>query len=410
MTKHFSSNSPDAVRSADVIIIGGGVIGCAIAYYLTCHQIKPLIIERRDLASGSSGACDGFLSLQSKKPGLHLSLALKSLAMFKTLSEELGYDVEFRSHGGLIIIETELERELMDGLAAKHRDSGLDITLLDKSETLRTEPALRADVLGATYCPLEGTVNPIRLTLGFALAARRNGAKFQCGTEVIGLDFNHDRVSGVKTSSGKVGTGLVIDAAGSWAAQIGRWAGLDLPIVPRRGQLLVTEARPPLLFHGILSAKYLVAKYHPEKADWTNQGVSLEQTRAGNILIGSTREFVGHDTSTTMPGLLQIARNGLRLVPTLKNWQIIRTFAGLRPYTPDGLPLLGAVREVPGLFLAAGHEGDGLALSAITGRLVAQAISTGSDLGLPAELKYDRFKQRANSFGRSSGLKQDQED
>jgi len=150
---------------------------------------------------------------------------------------------------------------------------------------------------------------------------------------------------------------------------------IDVPIKPRRGQILVTEAVEPLARCCILSAGYIAAKFDPEIARQSGHGVSIDQTAKGNILIGSTREFVGYNRQTSFDKLIKIANRARQIIPRLESLDVIRSFAGLRPYTPDGMPILGNVDSIEGFIMAAGHEGDGIALSPITGELISQLIS-----------------------------------
>jgi sarcosine oxidase subunit beta len=168
-------------------------------------------------------------------------------------------------------------------------------------------------------------------------------------------------------------------------------AGVAIPIRPRRGQLLVTEAYAPLLQCGLLSARYIAAKYNPAFAETEELGISIEQTKSGGFLLGSTREFVGFDRRITWSALQRIAAQTSRILPALRGFRIIRTFAGLRPSTPDGLPILGPVPNVEGLFMATGHEGDGVALSPITGQVLARWIAEGSPGMDVSPFKLERF-------------------
>ncbi|NLG87478.1 MAG: FAD-binding oxidoreductase, partial [Firmicutes bacterium] len=183
--------------------------------------------------------------------------------------------------------------------------------------------------------------------------------------------------------------------------------GLELPLRPRRGQLVVTEPAPPLIQHIFLCARYIAAKYHPEllasaedDALRLGVGLALEQTAAGTLLVGSTREFVDWDTSTTLEGIRTVLRHGARILPVLDKLHIIRTFAGLRPYTPDGLPYLGRLPGVDNLYIAAGHEGDGIALAPITGKLMAELITSGTTSIPLSEFAPDRFHQGKKQGGK----------
>ena len=367
-------------KSTDVIVVGGGVIGTSVAYYAAKAGKKVALLDRGDIAAGTSGACDGFIILQSKNPGPHLELALQSAAMYRTLSAELDYDLEYMPCGGMVVAETEKQAELLRGLIKKQQAAGLAVELLPIKEARESEPLLAEDLWGAAYCKEDAQVNPIRVAQGFAQAAGRLGAQIQSGVDVKGLVVENGRVCGVQTNEGELKAEQVVNAAGVWAPELVAPYGLELPIKPRRGQILVTEPLPTMLRHVLLCACYLIAKYHPEELDLTDRqhrlgvGLAVEQTAHGGLLIGSTREFVGFDRRTTLAGIEAVARHAKRILPSLANVNIIRTFSGLRPHTPTGLPILGPVAELPGLIMAAGHEGDGIALAPVTGKKIAEYL------------------------------------
>ncbi|KJS19964.1 MAG: FAD-dependent oxidoreductase [Clostridiaceae bacterium BRH_c20a] len=371
-------------KTTDIIVIGGGVIGSACAYYLAKEGQKVILIEKNDLASGASGACDQDIILQSKNPGVHLELALASAKMYTDLALELDYDIEYENYGGMILIETPDELEIMEEFVARQKALGLEVSILDYKEALKLQRDLAPHILGSTYSPQDAHVNPIRLNLGFALGAQRYGAEILLATEVTDILVKNDRIEGVNTSKGIIYAPVVINAAGAWAPLIAKMVGQELPIEPRRGQIVVTEAVPPLVMGDVLSAQYIAAKYNPELtqnetslAKKLGVGLSLSQTKKGNILIGATREFVGYDTRNTREGIREVLKNAVRLIPALKDINIIRTIAGLRPYTPDGLPLLGPIVQPEGFYLASGHEGDGIALAPLTGKIISQLIIDG---------------------------------
>lgn len=369
---------------SEAVIIGGGVIGSSIAYALSKKGMQVTLVEKKDHATGASGSCDQNIFLQSKNPGIHLKLALASAAMFSGLDEELSHNLEYHQRGGMILIESPEELEVMKGFVKRQREIGLDVSLIDRKEASEKQRGLAEHLVGAAYSPQDAEVNPIELNFAYANAAKRLGAKVFLETEVTGIKLNGQKVVGVETTGGTIATPLVINAAGPWAPVIGKMVGLDIPIKPRRGQIVITEPTPPFVMMGMLSAQYIVAKYNPsilEKSDSRairlGVGLSLSQTDKGNILIGATREFVGYDTSNTREGIKELLKNAARLVPGLKEINIIRTMGGIRPYTPDGLPLVGFVKGLEGFFMAAGHEGDGIALSPVTGRLVAELLTEG---------------------------------
>ncbi len=379
--------------TADVLIIGAGVIGASIAFHLTRHGIKPLLIEKHHPAAGSSGACDGLVFLQSKKPGLHLRLALESRKRFDGLLDQLGSRIEFKNPGGMCLIESEAELAAMRLFVEEQRRSGLEVELLEGEEARRREPCLSEKVIAATYSALDSQVNPYALTFAFLRAAKSAGARILTGQAVMGIERAGGKTTGVFTDNGRISAPVVVNAAGALAAEVGRMAGLEVPITPRRGQILVTAAVPPMIRHCLISAQYVAAKFKPELAEKGGMGFSLEQADTGNILIGSTREFVGFDRRTTFTGIRTIAGRIVPVIPALQRVPVIRTFGGLRPYTPDGLPILGNVAGLEGFIMAAGHEGDGIALSAITGELIADLIVLGRTQFPLDAFRLERFQE-----------------
>ena len=357
-----------------MIIIGGGIIGSAIAFHLAKQRADVTLIEAGDLASGSSGACDGLVFMQSKKPGIHLRLAMESLKKFDTLQKELPVDIEFKQAGGLVIIESQDDYRAMERYVQEQQSLGLAVHLLDRAQALKREPLLAPGIKGATYSPLDAQVNPMNLTLGFALAAKKNHAKIMTHVKVLDILTQNNRVTGVVTTRGNIPGDIIVNAAGARAGLISQLLDIPMPITPRRGQIVVTHAGRPILSHCLISASYIAAKYDPDLAGKAGQGISMEQTDNGNLLLGSTREFAGFDTKNTMEGIRGIIKQTSAILPALEDFQVIRTFAGLRPYTPDGLPILGPVKSFDNFIMAAGHEGDGIALSPITGDLMSQLI------------------------------------
>lgn len=383
---------------ADIVIAGGGVIGSSIAYYLAKRGKKVIVVEKNDHASGASGSCDQMVILQSKNPGIHLTLALSSAEMYKNLEKELGFKIGYHNDGGMILIETADEMKVMEDFVAKQKRIGLQVEILDRKEAAKRQKGLAEHIVGSTYSPQDAHVDPFMLNLGYARAARRLGAEILLKTEVTGIITQNQKVFGVQTSRGLIETPVLINAAGPWAALIGRMAGLELPIVPRRGQIVISEPVPPYISGDILSAQYIVAKYNPhliEKAPnrsvQLGVGLALSQTEKGNILIGATREFVGYDLSNTREGIREVLKNASRLVPGLKDINFIRVMSGVRPYTPDGLPLIGYVQSIEGFFMAAGHEGDGIALAPVTGRIAADLLCDGQTFMEVQALDPNRF-------------------
>lgn len=386
--------------TADVIVIGGGVIGSAATYNLTKRGLRVIQLERDYFSSGASGACDQMVIPQSKNPNEHLSLALYSVELYKHLSEELGRDVEYVRKGALILIENEQERETMAGIVEKQNALGLPTRMISTQEAMRMQPGLNPDaIVGAVYGDVDGEVNPFKMNLAFTDRAKEMGAVVRTGEAVQEILIRSGKVCGVKTGKGTYYAPVVVNAAGAWAPVVGAMAGLNIPIKPRRGQVFITETMPPFVHKCVLNARYIVAKHHPEtlKNDHSLKaklgvGIALTQSRKGNILFGGTREFVGYDTQNSVDGIMEAAKNAIHLVPGLKHMKLIRLMGGVRPYPPDSKPLIGYVNQLEGFFMAAGHEGDGICLAPASGKLVADLIVDGvTDVPAAASFDPNRF-------------------
>ena len=369
------------LSSADVVVIGGGIIGTAAAYYLAKTGLSVELVERKGIASGTSSACADGLLLQTKAPGPKLAMAAESVRIYRQLGEELDCDLELRNEGGMIAALDQTELDYVTGLAERLRAHGVPVELLDSRAARELQPAFTPELLASTYCPLDCHLNPLRVSSGFARAARRLGARIRQGTEVTGIEVHKGRVSAVITSQGRIDTRTVVNAAGVWAPAVARMVGQELAVIPRRGHILVSERISPLLRGRILGARYLMSKLgKPATGGDTgvstySSGMIFGQQASGNLLIGATREFVGLDNSVTYEAISDLAKQLVQLIPALRDVQILRVFAGLRPATPDGMPVIKRYPEPEGFVVAAGLEGDGICLSPITGKVVAAIVA-----------------------------------
>ncbi|WP_080875889.1 NAD(P)/FAD-dependent oxidoreductase [Oceanobacillus timonensis] len=383
--------------SYSVIVVGGGIIGTSSAYYLSKAGADVTLLEAKDIASGTSGACDQHVLLQSKKPGPVLELAVEGKKLYPELEAELHTDLEYRSGGGIILMESEKERELLTQKVAQMQEYGVDVTTLSAQGAKEKQPGLANHILGSTWCPDEGKVNSFNVCFSMAQAAERLGATIRLGSPVTELITEQDRVIGVKVHGEKLYADAVLVTAGVWTPALTKPLGIDVPIVPRRGQILVSEKIPPFLKRSVLSYAYIAAKGKntaepSDGADAAGVGLVMEQTESGNLLIGGSREFVGFNTETTSEVTSAIGQAAVKTFPELANVRIIRSFSGLRPNTPDGKAIMGPVENIPGLYLAAGHEGDGIALAPITGKLMADVISGQHSSVDIRPFLFDRFQ------------------
>jgi sarcosine oxidase subunit beta len=382
----------------DVLIVGGGVIGCAVAYELAKEGLRVTLLERAGLCAGASGANGALIWPQAMHRGVALDLTLACARLFPTLGEELGADIEYRQTGGMVAIETDAQWAQMTEYVAGQPAVGLHAELLDGAEARRREPLLAPDLRGAVFAEHGGTINPFRLTLGYAHAARVRGATLVTGTEVLSLLRRGDRIAGVRTLTGDVESEVVILAGGAWSGPLAATANLRVPVTPRQGMVVVTEPAPFRLRHVLKPIKsdrdmWRFSQPWPPDAPGKpgydpnlppGKGMGMAQTVTGNLVIGSTSRFVGLDRSPTLAGIRYVLESARRIAPAIGQLRMLRTWAGFRPYTPDGLPLLGPAPGVDGLVLATGHDGSGIGMSPVSARLVAAAV-TKADPPLPLE-------------------------
>ncbi len=376
------------LTKADVAIIGGGVIGCAVAYYLSKQGAKVTIVERAAVGSGASSVNSGVISMATKKPGLALDLAMASQRLYPGLAAELGRDVEYLVLGNLIVAENETEAGFIEELAKEQAAAGVAVEIVSAQRCRTLNKLLEGRILSGMYCPTDAQVDPFKVTQAFARAAENLGAQIVSSTTVHGIDSANSHVSQVTTSRGAVKADWIVNAAGAYASAIGAMLGVTHDVKPRRGQCVILEASEDVPAVRVSSAGQLLAKHGGAPAGgglhvplgYTSRPVS------GTVMLGSTNEFVGYDTRTTREGVAGICRSAVNLMPQLSRFNAVRAWAGLRPYSTKG-PLLGDGGGVAGYAMATGHGGDGVALAPISGLYMAEFIaSDGRKNDLPAFL------------------------
>lgn len=377
----------------DVVVIGGGIIGCSCAYYLAHEGVKVCLVEKGTLASGTSRAGQSHIVLW-EEPDINLKLEKASRLLYEALAEELPFDIEYRRTGSLALVENAADWEPFERTVRSLQARGLDCQLLTNDDLARLEPNLARDLAGGAYFPEDAQVNPILTTLALAQAAKDMGAEIRSFTEVTGIELSAERkVTAVDTTKGRIPTAMVVNAAGVWSAAIGKMVGLDIPVIPRRGHIIVTEPVPD----NLINCKIILAAGYMQTLGATSgvaMSANIQQMHSGNLLLGSSRDFGGFDR-TVKPEVIrsQLARN-LRFLPALANIHVIRTYAGLRPYSPDLVPIISEGDGVKGFYIATGHEGAGITMAPITGKLIS-AMITGKAPTLPLEpLSLRRFAQR----------------
>jgi glycine/D-amino acid oxidase-like deaminating enzyme len=378
---------------ADVVVIGGGIVGAACAYYLCAAGLDVHLVERHFPASGTSRACDGLILLWDKS-GAELALGRASAALWAGLAETLELDFEYARAGTMLLAESEegmvAAREKVGAMEA----AGVRAEALDGPGLRWLEPSLAPDLAGGAFFPDDAQVDPRRATLALLAAAQRQGLTLHTYAEVVAIrreGNGRKRVSQVITRTGEIATGTVVCAAGVWSNQVAGLVGIETPIRPRKGHILVTAKAPGLIQHPLLEGGYATTVQSASKG--LEVAFVAEMTASGTLLLGSSRQFVGYDRTVSLPVMRAVASRAARFLPSLarNGAKVIRSYAGLRPWSPDHLPLIGPVEAVPGFYLAAGHEGAGIGLAPITGRLVADWV-TGVDFpSFASEIRPDRF-------------------
>ncbi|HEY1180534.1 MAG TPA: FAD-dependent oxidoreductase [Phytomonospora sp.] len=355
--------------SADVVIVGAGIVGAAVAYECAAAGLTVAVVERDQVSGGTTGAGEGNLLVSDKEPGPELDLALLSLRRWREWAETLG-DIEYEPKGGLVVASTAAALASLTALAEGQRASGVETTSVADPRDL--EPHLRDGTAGAVHYPQDSQVMP---SLAAAALLRRPGITVHTGLTLTGLRRTGGKITAAVTDAGAIATDAVVNAAGTWAAEVAARCGSGLPVAPRRGFVLVTEPLPRMIRHKVYSADY-VANVAAGTAGLETSPV-VEGTAAGPVLIGASRERVGFDKTFSVPVLRRLAAQAVELFPFLADVQIMRAYRGFRPYTPDHLPIIGADEKIGGLWHACGHEGAGVGLAAATGLLVAQGLTGG---------------------------------
>ncbi|MFM9276940.1 NAD(P)/FAD-dependent oxidoreductase [Paenibacillus jiagnxiensis] len=385
--------------AADLLVVGGGIIGAAIAYNAAKSGLQVVLVERGEIAGGTSSRCDGNILAIDKEPGLDSRMSLLSQQLVAELAGELEDEFEYRAPGSILVCENDQEMQAAQQWVTRQQQEGLPFRMLDHQDLREEWPYLAKDLPGGLECATDSTVNPVLMTYALAKAARRMGARLLPHTPVQSvLKDAGGNVCGVETPRGVISAGAVVLAAGVWTRAIGQSLGLNLPIIPRKGHILVSARMPSIGKRKVMEFSYLMSKFGGQRSvdeEDEKYGIAMvfEPTASQNILIGSSRQFVGMDSRVDQQVIRLIARRAIRFFPVLANTPLMRAYTGLRPWTPDHLPIVSAVEEVPGLFIASGHEGDGISLAAVTGKLVTEMIR-GEPTCVPLEpLRYDRFEK-----------------
>ncbi len=350
---------------ADIIVIGGGIIGCAIAYNLAKREIQPILIDKAaTVGTEASWAGAGILTSHASTHQPYAELCRASLALYPMLAAELHtetqIDIGFIRSGTLSVFFTPDDAAGLIGLADRRVKNGFSAEVLTAEKARELEPALSPSIVGAVLFPEDAQVHNPKMVTALAKGAAKFGAKFQLGNPVTGFVREGERVVGVVVNGETLYADTFVIANGCWAGELTAQLGAPMQIGPAKGQIVLIETMPPLFERTI-----------------DGLGIYIVPRADGKVLIGATVEFVGYDKSTTVAGTKQLIDAGVAIAPQLAQATFGQTWAGLRPYVRKG-PLLGYLPGYDNVVLASGHFKNGILLAPITGQLIAELLTTGA--------------------------------
>ncbi|GCE05770.1 glycine oxidase ThiO [Dictyobacter aurantiacus] len=373
-------------HTTDVVIVGGGVIGCAIAYYLRKANVDVMVLDEGEIGGQASSAAAGLLAPLGPLtgPGPFADLLLASFALFPSVVPELedltGLDLGYEQTGALRTVSNPKRVSNLQQRMEAWQPLGLKMQWLTGDEARQMEPLLAPGVCAAIYVPEESQIKAPQIVKAFANAAVKLGAKIYSHKKVTSIQREENKVTGVKTAEGDtIACDHMILTTGAWTGLYDSWLDISLPVVPHRGQIISMKQPATALRYIIFGGSaYLVP-------------------RDGSIIIGATKEEVGFDIQVTNEGLSWLYKSAAKLVPSLQGSKAELSWAGLRPKTPDKYPILGAAPGWQNVTLAVGHNSVGVILSIITGQSIAQLVTTKetSEITLPFSL--NRFVKKHSS-------------
>ncbi len=374
-------------ETAPVVVIGAGCIGAAIAYHLGRRGVKDVVVIERELFSGagSTGKCAGGIRQQFSSE-VNVRICQESVRQYEVFHEEMGTDRVFWQVGYLFLLSDPAQWAAFQKQAEFQRSLGLPVETLTPQQVKDRLPIVNVDgVLGGTFCGTDGLADPHMVTQGYEAKARALGAKFRFGVSATGLRMEGDRVVGVKTSQGDIDTPMVVNAAGAWAAEVARWAGVELPVLPYRRHCFTTK---PLDF---------VDEKLPMIVDMKS-GVYMHRESGGLLLgLADKDEPTSFDCSVNWDFLEKVVEGAIERVPALEAAEIGHGWAGLYETTPDHNSILGPPANVQGLLFANGFSGHGFMQAPAVGQLITEWIVDGKPGFDVSDLRLERFAEHATA-------------
>jgi sarcosine oxidase subunit beta len=369
-------------KTADVVIIGGGVVGVSIAYHLALRKAgKIILLEKGQLGEGSTSRCVGGIRTQFSTE-INIQFSLESLKRFEKFEDEFGVNPEFKRIGYLFLATTETEIRVFKENVKLQKKFGIPVEFLNSDEIERRWPYLRMDdILGGTFCSWDGYAGPSEVLSGFAAAAKRAGVKIYEGTEATGVSLEDGKVSGVGTKAEEISTPIVVNAGGPFASLIGEMIGTKIPVKPLRRQVFVTAP-----YHLTDQPIPLTIDFH--------RGWYFRPEVDGFLLSGPLDLEPSFNTNIDYEAMAEASENAIYRVPALEKARIARGWAGLYEISPDNHAILGKVPEVEGFILANGFSGHGFQHSPAVGKVIAELIVEGKSKTIDiSPLSIERFEK-----------------
>lgn len=369
-------------NSADVVIIGAGISGCAIAYNLAKKGVKNIVVlEKSYICSGSTGRCGAGVRMQWGTE-MNCKIAKKSIEFYENANEILEYDrdVEFKQKGYLLIADTDKEIEQFKKNIEVQHSCGIPSRMVSLEEAREIVPYLNTSVLkGAAFCAKDGFLNPFTTTDAFYKAAKRLGAEFNTFTEVTGIKVEKDKVVGVETNKGFIATNCVVNATNGWSKSISDMVGVDIPVYSERHQILVTEPVEPMQDPMVMSF---------------GLNLYVQQAPHGSFIMGRGDENEPRDLRQTSSWhfIEEMAKTVDTILPPISKLRVVRQWAGLYNMTPDKQPIYDKAQNVEGFYMALGYSGHGFMFGPITGIVMSEMI-LGEEFTVDVSmLNLNRFK------------------
>lgn len=348
-------------------------MGASTAYHLTRNGINNVVLLEREplLGTGSTGRNAGGVRHQFSNEA-NVKLSIESIHTIEHFTEEVGYEIDFHQDGYLFLLSNQTDMDAFRRNTEMQRRLGVKVDVLSPEDAMPLAPGLEVEgIIGATFCARDGIADPNGVTMGFAKAAQAAGAEINRETEVTGVRTEAGRITGVETTKGTISTRTVVNAAGPYARDIGKMVGLDVPVLPYRRHIFITEAIEP----GLVPASRIMVIDFETTFYFHREGAG--------ILFGMVDpdEPSSYDTTVSWEFLERVTRVAVQRLPRLAEAGIAHAWAGLYEMTPDAMPIIGPAREVEGFFLISGFSGHGFQHSPAAGRILADIIACREDGG-----------------------------